>query len=74
MPCGKHRTSTKQAKEDVGGFSYRVGSVSIALNKRKGASVASFGGGENFFCMSMLIESIVCADAVVSLVSPEEVR
>ena len=29
---GKRRSRTKQAKDDVGGYSYRVGSVSL-LNK-----------------------------------------
>ena len=48
---------SKQAKEGVGGF-YSRASVDPAINKRKMASAASFGGGENFFCMS-----IVCADA-----------
>ena len=40
MSCGKRRSSTKQAKEDVGCFFYRVGSVDLALNKQRRTSEA----------------------------------
>ena len=69
----KHRSSNKQANQGVTGFFSRV-SVDLAIDKRKRTSAASVGGGENFFYMSMLIEFIVCAGAVVSLVTTEEVR
>ena len=68
--CEKHRSASKQAKEGLGGFFSRMESLILCLTMSN--RVLS---GERIFCVCLcLIESIVCAGALVSLVTTEELR